>query len=332
MKSTGEPEATMKQHVALVVDNHEVSPGYHRLRLDAPLIASTARAGQFVHVLPRGAGVYDPLLRRAFSILSSQGETFDFLFRVQGRGTASLASCRSSDVLDVIGPLGLPFTMPHRALGATTVPPAPSSRSLAEGAIDKAHVILVGGGVGVPPLAMLAAQINRLQANSEPFFAAASGEARTTEAGVVALIGARSARDAICLDDFERHNTRVQIATDDGSVGTHGLVTQLLEAQLDGITPKKESPGSVSMQVFDNRNTIVYACGPLPMLRSVAAICTAREVLCQVSMEENMPCGVGVCNGCVVRVANADDEYGYYRRVCVDGPVMWAHEVAWDAI
>lgn len=262
--------------------------GHHRLRLLEAHVAGAARAGQFAHVLPRSRDVFEPLLRRAFSILSVAGDTFDILFRVQGRGTAELARCQPGEPLDVLGPLGRPFApVPQRAL-------------------------LVGGGVGVPPLALLAAQArheDKAQGKSAP----AGGQSRT----LMALVGARRQEELLCLDIFENLQTPVRVATDDGSAGLHGPVTELLEEQLDIRTAAGERP-------------TVYSCGPLPMLRAVAAICARHRVPCQVSLEENMPCGVGVCNGCVVRVAQAGDDYGLYKRICVDGPVMWAHEIDWQ--
>ena len=318
----------MKQCLARVVDNVEVVPGYHRLRLQAPDIAKSARAGQFVHVLPRSGATHDPLLRRAFSVLSCQETTFDILFRVQGRGTAVLGRHQSGDVLDVLGPLGKPFIMPHPRNAQAPTAKTPAAAPIEAKAATRA--VLVGGGVGVPPLAMLAGQITRMQASTRTTGTIATGPAEE----VIALIGARSRGDVLCLDDFARCNTPVEVATDDGTLGTHGLVTQLLESHLERGTRDVAgtAPLDGQMAAYSASDSIVYACGPLPMLQAVAAICASRTVPCQVSLEESMPCGVGVCNGCVVRVAQADDEYGHYRRVCVDGPVMWAHEIAWEML
>jgi dihydroorotate dehydrogenase electron transfer subunit len=214
-------------------------------------------------------------LRRAFSIAATQDDTFDIVYRVEGRGTTLLSRHQRGDIMDVLGPLGVPFA-----------PPA-------------AHNILVGGGVGVPPLAMLAAQHR-----ADPTYS------------MTGIIGARSKDYLVCVDDLEQNGIAVSIATDDGSVGTQGRVTELLEPMLDRLLPGAERP-------------LVYSCGPLLMLRAVAKLCATYNVPCQVSLEESMPCGVGVCNGCVVPLLHATDDYGAYRRICVDGPVMWAHEIAW---
>lgn len=264
-----------KQHLATIVSHTEVAPQHFRLRLKAPQVAEQAQAGHFVHILPRAPMLQDPLLRRAFSVLSVRKAdgTFEILYRVMGRGTESMHRWRAGESVDVLGPLGRPFA------------------ALAE------YSVLVGGGVGVPPLAMLAASKERQN--------------------VVALLGARTAADLLCREDFTRLAVPVETATEDGSDGYHGLVTELLKKHLRRASAQKE-------------RFAVYSCGPLPMLRAVAALCSSANVSCQVSLEENMPCGVGICNGCVVPVTGAGDEYARYRRICIDGPVAWANEIDWS--
>lgn len=259
-----------KQFLAPIIAHQEVAPQHFRMRLSAPLLARQAQAGQFVHILPRDGGLTDPLLRRAFSILSVQGDTFEVLYRVMGRGTRQMSHWTVGQEVDVLGPLGQPF--------------APLAQ----------YSLLVGGGVGVPPLAMLASRNERSQ--------------------VTALIGARTAGDVLCREDFERLGVPLEVATEDGSAGHRGLVTELLQQHL---------------QNAPSTGTAVYSCGPLPMLRAVAALCNRFNVPCQVSLEENMPCGVGICNGCVAPVLGHGDDYSRYRRICVDGPVCWANEIDW---
>ena len=265
------------QTVAPVVFQREVAPRHFRLRLSASEIASQARAGQFVHVLPRPEFLREPLLRRAFSILAVDGDDFEILYRVEGRGTALMARWKSGDSVDVLGPLGNGFA------------PLPAAAAAQ-------RAVLVGGGVGVPPLAMLAST-------------------RADSHQIVALVGARSAEEVICREEFETFDVPLRVATDDGSTGHRGLVTDLLKTELE-----------------TDIRAIVYACGPLPMLRAVARLCAQFDVPCQVSLEENMPCGVGVCNGCVVPVAGAGDDFGRYRRICVEGPALWAHEIDWQQL
>ncbi len=271
--------------------SHEVeSSCYRRLTLHAPEVARVVRAGQFIHLLPRGENSSDPLLRRAFSIMQAKKNEITILYRIEGRGTSLLSQKAVADVVDFIGPLGRCFApSPHR-------------------------MILVGGGVGVPPLLMLTRQTR------EEELAGPKHE-------ITAFVGARSRDDVLCVRDFAKCGVEMQIATDDGSVGTHGYVTQLLEAHLLKIKVGMRKPTQESDT--ETTDALVYSCGPLPMLKAVAKICAHYEVPCQVSLEENMPCGVGVCNGCVVPVATPSNEYATYSRICVDGPVMWAHDLKW---
>jgi dihydroorotate dehydrogenase electron transfer subunit len=264
---------------SVITGHAEVAPQHFRLSLACAEIAAKARAGQFVHILPRSAASSDPLLRRAFSVLSADADGFDVLYRVMGRGTLAMSGWRVGETVSLVGPLGQPFP---ELVG---------------------HSILVGGGVGVPPLAMLATQ----RAGQE----------------VVALLGARSRADVLCEGDFAQHAVPIEIATDDGSAGHHGLVTDLLERRLSTLPCATEE-------------ATVFSCGPLPMLRSVAALCAQYNVACYVSLEEVMPCGMGVCNGCVVPVgmnhSAKEDEYSSFRRACVEGPVFDAASIDWGKI
>lgn len=265
---------------AQVKTKREVAPRYFAFSLRCPDVAQAARAGQFVHILPHfreteedSAWSFDPFLRRAFSVMDAHGDEFEILFRIEGRGTQALARAQVGEWLDIVGPLGNGFSLEkvtHRA-------------------------ILVGGGVGVPPMVFA----NRALQEQNKI--------------VQMLIGARSANDVLCQDRFDSSH----IATDDGSRGHHGRVGDLLERALE-----MQSPDAV------------FACGPFPMLRAVADICEAKDVSCEVSLEENMPCGIGVCNGCVVPMRKTEatsegDDYGRYRRICVHGPACDAREIEW---
>jgi dihydroorotate dehydrogenase electron transfer subunit len=291
-----------RRHLARVIES-QAQGSFHRLRLSGGAIASGARPGQFVHILPRSAGGgQDPLLRRAFSIMSvakgaaprpeeqllalTEGASFEVLFRVGGRGTSTLARCRLGDELEVLGPLGNGFD-----LGA------PASQ---------APLFLVGGGIGVPPL----------------IFAARAVSHETKRPGddsgalpVEAFVGARTASE-IVGEEILSTVARVHLATEDGSRGRRGLVTAVLRERLLAAADSGARPA-------------VCACGPWPMLRAVALLCAEFSVPCQVSLEENMPCGIGVCNGCVVPVLNAADDYGRFQRICVQGPVLDARVVDW---
>ncbi|HEV7804618.1 MAG TPA: dihydroorotate dehydrogenase electron transfer subunit [Solirubrobacteraceae bacterium] len=197
-----------------------------------------------------------PYLPRALSFLGAADGQLSFMFEDVGPGTRRLGELRAGDGLWITGPLGNGFEMP---------PAGP-------------RAILVGGGVGIPPLA---AWGSVLRAHGVP---------------LVALLGFRDAdyaAGAALLAD-------AVVATDDGSVGHHGLVTELLDAELDA-----------------NGDAVVYSCGPPAMLEAVRALCDTRGVPAQLALEAGMACGFGACFGCVVAVRD-----GGYVRVCVDGPVF----------
>jgi len=214
-----------------------------------------------------GAGEDErPFLPRAFSFLSAAGGALSFMLEDVGPGTRRLAELDAGDGLELTGPLGCGFSVP-----------AQDERAL-----------LVGGGVGLPPLAGWSRALD--------------------EAGVpvTVLLGFRNAAYAEAARLLEP--AHLAIATDDGSVGHRGLVTELLAAELD-----------------DNAAATVYACGPPAMLETVRVLCEERDVPAQLALEAGMACGFGACFGCVVAVRE-----GGYVRVCVDGPVLDARRL--DAV
>jgi dihydroorotate dehydrogenase electron transfer subunit len=256
---------------ALITNYGEAAPNHFWMTFDAPAIAQAAQPGQFVQV--RGLDWTDPLLPRPFSIMRARCEKGDveILYRVVGKGT-TLMSGWGMQIIQVVGPLGNPFRI----------------------AESGSHV-LIGGGVGVPPMVMLAERLKSQVSNPK------------TE--VMVLQGARTAEQLLCLEEFVRFGVDLRLATDDGSCGHHGLVTDLLKSEIRNL--KSE--------------TTVYTCGPHAMMREVARLCREYDVPCQVALEAPMPCGFGVCMGCVVKTRD-----GRYRRVCREGPVFAANEVVWD--
>lgn len=155
--------------------------------------------------------------------------------------------------------------------------------------MDNIHHILVGGGYGVPPLNYLAKSIR----------------ASAPNANITVIIGARTKNLLVGEDGLQDVGVTVVYCTDDGSAGVHGRVTDALLPLL-------------------NEGTRVYTCGPTPMMKAVGELSEAHGVDCQVSLETFMPCGVGICVGCVVQKRN-----GVYSRTCTDGPVYPGCEVAW---
>ncbi len=245
-----------------------LSPDIVRITLDSPEIARIAQPGQFVMV-KTGNGK-DPLLRRPFSISQvSNDRYFQILFKVVGRGTSLLAHCREGENLSVLGPLGSGFQVDCTG----------------------SHC-LVGGGIGIAPLLFLAKQLSRICTGNPP----------------LVVLGARTGEELEPLiNDFKELGLSVHAATDDGSLGHHGFVIDVLKG----------------LQLAADATT--YVCGPHPMMLAVHLLCKAKNIACQVSMETHMACGMGACLGCIVPV-----EKGGYAHACFEGPVFDAEELLWE--
>jgi len=256
------------QEQSKVVRKETIAENVFRLTLNAPAIAGSAHPGQFVMVAVDNG--FDPLLRRPFSLhqVASDG-TVQLVFKIVGKGTARLARYSSGDILDCIGPLGRGYDLDSQGRAA-----------------------LVGGGMGIAPLYFLAKRL-----------AARAGERVTGD--VVILGAAKRAELALFAEEFSALGYRVKTATDDGSMGHHGFVTDLLQTELNDLQQ-------------------VYSCGPYPMMRIVADQARAARVGCQVSLETHMACGLGACLGCTLPGRD-----GHYIHVCRQGPVFDAQEVSW---
>lgn len=272
------------------VTKHERYPGaQHVLTLAAPVIAAGARPGSFVHV---DCGP-EWLLRRPMSIMSvSPGGEIEILFKEVGHGTLTLAQYVAGDETDLIGPIGNAFTsIPGRPLR-----------------------LLVGGGVGIPPMiyyaeALVAAgeAAPLVLAGSELPFPFATRRAR------LEMPGAES-EDAQALARLEELGVASRLASLAAIPGSfRGYVTELADAVIEALPPSERD------------RLALYACGPTPMLAAVAALARRRALPCQVSLEEYMACAVGGCAGCTVEAATADGPA--MKRVCVDGPVFDAAAV-----
>jgi len=246
----------------------QFSSDHWRLTLAAPRIAAAARPGQFVMVRP-GAG-RDPLLGRPFSLHRTTEEgTIQIYFKVVGRGTELIAAVRPGSQLAVFGPLGRGYRLK-----------------------EEAGAVVVGGGLGIAPLLFLAEEIRR----KKPAYSADS-----------LLLGARRHDElAPLLGDFAACGLQLQTATDDGSLGHHGLITDLL--------------GELRIP----EGSVVYTCGPEPMMAAVAAFCRRSGLSCQASVESVMACGMGACLGC-----SRLNHQGDYTHVCLNGPVYDAEELIW---
>lgn len=267
---------------ARVVDTREVAEAFYLTRLSVGQGGAAVRPGQFVQLRPRPRDGLTPFLRIPLSVYAADPHegTVDVLYEEVGPKTRALRHRRCGDEVGYLGPLGNAF-------------PRPDCRSDAE-------LLLVGGGIGIPPLLFLGRLLQ--------------GEGHRPRL----LVGARSAARHLPDELVTAAAVAVERATDDGSLGHAGPVTDLLVAAL-------AVPGSPPL---------VYTCGPKGMMATVARLCAGRRASCFASLEEYMACGFGVCVGCVVPLLEGqtvEGPYGQYSRVCVDGPVYDARRIDWEA-
>ena len=292
----------MKQIEAKISRNETLSSGFYRMRVESPYLAKNSRPGQFVEV--KCSGGMTPLLRRPFGVHRIAGNCIEILYEVVGKGTELLSLKKKGETVDIIGPLGNGFAIDTRAQEHKST-----------------RAVIVAGGNGAAPLLFLAEEL----AKKKKY--------------VYVLIGGRSKGHILCEKDFKAVGAKVVIATEDGSRGHKGLVTELLRA----IVIASPANGGA-------KQSIIYACGPTGMLKAVSRIAKEHNVPCQVSLEEKMACGVGVCLGCPVKVRMSGEGRGTrderresakrsgaspkgtrdaYKMVCKDGPVFDAEEVVW---
>ena len=234
------------------------------------------------------------MLRRPFSLAGRRGDELDIIHRVVGIGTNHLANLAPGDPVSILGPLGNTFVLPE----------------------PDQLAILVGGGVGIPPMIYLASEL---------------GDRRA-----VAFAGALC-RDLIPLTignaeyqvaEFSDHGIPTILSTDDGSIGFRGFITQALEEFLDNRLGADIPRGDL--------RPIIYTCGPEPMMKRVAEIALQRNIPCQIAVERAMACGMGTCQSCCIRVKKPDPakpplpgKDWCYRLACTDGPIFTAAQLLW---
>ncbi|MBQ3133127.1 MAG: dihydroorotate dehydrogenase electron transfer subunit [Clostridia bacterium] len=250
------------QEYTTLVAKDELAAGIYRFCLKAPAISRLAVAGQFVQVLVEGKQ-----LRRPISLagIDKQAETITIIFEIRGEGTDRMAKFVVGDTVDLVGPLGNGFPLP-----------------------DAKHPVLIGGGIGNPPLLPLAEHY---------------GNAATV------ISGFRTASAAILQEEFAATGATAVLCTDDGTAGFAGFTTQALEAHL-----------------ATNPCDLICACGPMPMMSRLADIAEKNGILCYLSLEERMGCGFGACVGCAVDIRDENGNIKR-KKVCTDGPVFLSKEV-----
>jgi dihydroorotate dehydrogenase electron transfer subunit len=281
--------ATLTLEDAEVLAHDAYPAGQHVLRVRAPGLAARTLPGMFAH-LSCGDGIP---MRRPLSIMraSPSGGWIEFLYRVVGTGTAALARRRVGEAISVLGPIGRPFTVGERCR----------------------RPLLIGGGVGIPPLVCLAEHLCgqaqeplALMGSEVPFPFPSHPHPRP----VPGLPPAASLAHGL----LEAWGVPSRLASLQGYEGCYrGYVTDLARVWLEAL------PAEARAQVE------VFACGPHPMLEATARLARDFGLPCQVSLEEHMACAVGGCAGCTVQVSTPKGPA--MKRVCVDGPVFDAYAV-----
>ncbi len=271
-----------------IVDQRLLARDTYRIRLRAPDLAERITPGQFVML--RIPGLNDPLLGRPFALYDTidgddgRPRDVDIVYLVKGKMTRLLADAAPGAELEVWGPLGNGF-----------ISPGPLR-----------HAVFVAGGIGQTPFVALARELTGRRRYGKPPREVPAAER------VTLCYGARSRDFLAGLDDFQAAGCRLRIATEDGSQGAKGLVTDVLAELLEA----------------DDVDWIA-TCGPEPMMEAVADLAAARDIPCHVSLETPMACGIGACFSCVVPVRQEDGQWDY-KRTCIEGPVFDAKRIVWE--
>ncbi len=224
--------------------------------------------GQFVMI--RIQEGTEPLLRRPISLCAVTPTGIELLFKIRGAGTERMSAWTVGHSVDIIGPLGNGFTLP----------------------LPKTPVCLVAGGIGIAPLICLARWLLAERPNCD----------------VTMLLGTKTTNDCKAFESFIPKGCRLHIATEDGTRGERGFVTDILAAN-----------------ACSNPSAMIYGCGPMPMLSTLADLTRRTGQSCQISLEAHMACGIGACLGCTVSAHTPAGSANI--RVCADGPVFDAQQI-----
>ena len=279
--------AEKTKSLAAVVSQEKIATDIYSLILATPA-AQKAVAGQFVSVYCKDR---TKLLPRPISIceINREAETLRLVYRVTGKGTGTeeFSRLKAGDQVEILGPLGNGFPLTGK------------------------QPLVIGGGIGVPPMLELAQALSRVLLVEEVKAGRADGSGDSRQEGrdarVTAVLGYRDSQ-LFLKEEFEPW-AKVYVSTDDGSAGTKGTVIDAVRE--NGVEAD-----------------VIFACGPKPMLRAVKAYAAEKGIPCYVSLEERMACGIGACLGCVCKTTGEDaHSHVHNARVCKDGPVFAAEEV-----
>lgn len=256
-----------------IISNSEIAHNIWEMFFDAPkIIGEYKGAGQFINILVEES--WNHPLRRPMSIASVQDEKVSIIYKIFGDVTKKLSKKESGDNIEILGPLGNTFTNWNK----------------------DSYPILVGGGVGLPPMLNLKSECELKQIDHS------------------IIIGARNSSEHFITHDPENN---IILTTDDGSLGESGTVMN----PIDRIIKEKKKP-------------YIFACGPEPMLVAIRDYSLKNNIPTQLSVESYMGCGVGLCQGCVISKNRTDKKENSYHEqyslVCIDGPVYEAKDIRFD--
>ncbi len=253
-----------KYEMGKVREIKSLAPGIFDMKVECTL-SEYALPGQFAMLYPKSAST---LLPRPISICEVEKGALRFVFRVAGKGTKEFSGYSAGDEIRVMGPIGNGYPLD---------------------AAKGRKAVLLGGGIGVPPILELARQLSE------------------KESDVTVIPGYRDS-NMFLKEDFEKY-AKTLVATEDGSFGTKGNVMDAIRE--NGIKPD-----------------VIYACGPMPMLKAIKKYAEENGIEAYISLEERMACGVGACLGCVVKTKEPDHHsHVNNTRICTEGPVFEAREV-----
>ena len=252
----------MKKETAKILSQNKIADGIYSMWIETSA-AKDAKPGQFIDVYVNDDS---KLLPRPISTCEVKDDSLRIVYRVVGGGTKIMSTYKEGDEIQIIGPLGNGFDM------------------------RDGKAILVGGGIGIPPMVELAKNLSE----------------RKGRENVISVMGYRD--ELFLTDELEQFST-VVIATEDGSAGTKGTVIDALDENgVDG--------------------DVLYACGPIPMLKALKDWANGKGIECQISLEERMACGIGACLACVCKTKEKDEHSNVCnKRICKDGPVFDANEI-----
>ena len=257
-----------------ILSNERYGDNLYKMEVFSPYICNNAQPGQFINVKCSPDGSFDPFLRRPFAIfdIEKKFNVFSLLYLLRGRGTQIISRLEKGDILDFAGPLGKAVDL----------------------ASSGANMLLIGGGMGIAPLNLIA-RIG-LKTKNNIFFAA----------------GFKDNTFLRWEKDLIRLKINYAVMTEDGSWGEKGLISDYIWDNL---------------KTFQNYD--VYCCGPRDMLKTLQNIYKNKKNKVTAFLEEKMACGVGVCAGCVVKIKKGSKGFSY-QKVCVDGPAFNLGEVLFD--